>query len=310
MKRTMMLTLLVAVLLTGALQAKTIGIMWVGKSGMANRVYDGFMESISKLAPGMQFIEKRELPDMETGLQVYDQLLKECDGVVWLRSNGAQAMGKNLPNKPCFIGGTNNPEQLGAVSSLEGAPDKNITGVTYFIPPAQQLKIFKSVFPDAKTIGLILQEGHPGTAVDRKFTRKACQEMGLTYKETVCTSKDDIGPKVSALAAEVDLLIVGSEALLLDNMGIVMQNNQGKPVVGYSEKSVQGGALMGLVASDQKLGSMLAASVNDVINGGQPVSQVKIKTDPQPALHINKKTLQNLKVMIPPALMKNAKYVE
>jgi putative ABC transport system substrate-binding protein len=42
--------------------------------------------------------------------------------MVILRSNGAKWLGENLPSVPTFIGGCNNPVQLGSLKNMQ-APE-------------------------------------------------------------------------------------------------------------------------------------------------------------------------------------------
>ncbi len=133
---TMVLVLFTATLLFGQASdcaAQDIGVAWVGKSGMANRVLAGFEETIKKAGSDIKIEYKKELAGLDDLKATVEAWQKDKKGMVILRSNGAKWLGKNPPQVPTFIGGCNHPVQLGAVKSLD-SPEGNITGVTYFIP--------------------------------------------------------------------------------------------------------------------------------------------------------------------------------
>ena len=154
--------------------------MWIGKSGMARRVYTGFMERLKARDPDIVCEIHSELPDEASAARVYNDFQDSKDAIVFLRSTGAKYMGQNPPKVPGFFGGCSHPEILGAVTDM-ATPDKNITGVTYFLPARMQLEVFKTIFPNLKSVGLLVEEGHPSSLIDQEETQKACHEMGIEY---------------------------------------------------------------------------------------------------------------------------------
>ena len=161
--KALLISCFVSILMVGgatAASATEIGVAWAGKSGMAVRVSDGFAQGMKELAPDIKIEYKKDLGTMEELADVAGKWEKEKNGMVLLRSNAAKWLGQNPPSIPTFIGGCNNPTELGAVKDLQ-APEGNITGVTYYLPVDSQFDIFQAIIPDLKSVLLLLGDGTP-----------------------------------------------------------------------------------------------------------------------------------------------------
>ncbi len=299
-----------AILLGGMLSAsasaadKSVGILWFGKSGLAKQVMTGFIKQMGEKAPDIKLEFKPDLPNPEAAEPIYAEWQKSKNVIVFLRSNGATYMKKNPPQVPGLVGACNNPQELGVVEKLE-APEGNITGVSYYIPIANQLAVYKQIFPNLKTIGLLLEKGHPSTPIESTGTQAACPALGLTYMEAVCADKTELLQKTKELADKCDLLIIGTQSLILDNC------KGEKPVVSYSDKPIeQHAALCGLAADNSKLGQMLADSAIALLNDGKKVSEVPVKFDPEPQFLVCPALVERYKVELPEALKAKAVFVK
>ena len=289
--------------------ATEIGVAWAGKSGMSNRVAAGFDQGIKELAPQMSVEYQKELGSVDELAQVAGKWEKEKDGMVLLRSNAAKWLGQNPPAIPTFIGGCNNPKQLGAVKNLE-APEGNITGVTYYLPVDAQFEVFQAIIPDLKSVLLLLGKNNPSAVVDQGATQAVCKKMGIAYEEALCETKEDVSKAVEAFRGKVSVIIIGNQALIIDNAEDIVTAAGSTPVLSYSSKPVKAGALGGFVADDKSLGYMLAESVVAVLKDGKPIKAVAVKVDPDPKFYVNAKTAEALKLEIPFAILETATVIE
>ncbi len=288
---------------------KNIGLMWVGKSGTAERTAKGFLTRMQEIAPEVEVDVRMKLKNMEEGTRVFHSFEKEKDGIVFLRSTGARFLGKNPSSVPCFFGGCNNPIVLGAVKDME-APEGNVTGVTYYTPHARIFDAIQLLFPQVKSIGLLVEKGHPSAAINRKETRSVCEKRGILYQEVVCATKQELVLAVKKMRGKVDLMIIGSQALISENARMIVTVAEDTPVFSYAGKAIELAALAGLVPNDVKLGRMLADSVFDVVVNGKKIKGVPVKTDPNPSLVVNKKTMEKLKLEFPQEIMKIATIIK
>ncbi|MBI5251685.1 MAG: hypothetical protein HY912_19505 [Desulfomonile tiedjei] len=286
---------------------KRIAVMWEGKSGMTKRVHSGFLQKMKEIAPGVEVTSKREIDGMQEAERVFREFETKMNGIVFLRSSGAEFLAKANPRIPCFVGGCNNPQDLGAIKNLN-APEGNITGVTYFIPYPKRFQIIKSLFPNTKSVCLLLQKGHPATSIEQDGTRRECERLKLKYNEVVAENSKELIEGARQFQGKVDLFLISSTALVMDNtVGLVGVANSSKtPLFSFAEGRAKLGAVAELAADDEKLGGMLAESVTDVVVKGKPISQVPVKMDPDPKIIINQSIMQLMGLKFPDEIMQKA----
>ena len=252
---------------------------------------------------------KPDLGSVDDLAQIVDKWEKEKNGMVLLRSNAAQWLGQNPPTIPTFIGACNNPAGLGAVKNLQ-APEGNITGVTYSLPVDSQFDIFKAIVPDLESLLLLLRAGNPSTLVDQAATKAVCEKLGITYYDKICETKKDVIKAIDAFSGKVSIVIIGNQAINIDNAENIVKAARNMPVLSYSSKPVKAGALGGFVADDKKLGYMLAESVVSVLKNGKSIKEIAVKVDPEPIFYINAKTAEALKIEIPFAILEAATIIQ
>ena len=292
-----------------AIAATDIGVAWAGKSGMANRVAKGFEKGMAEMAPDIKIEYQKDIATVEDLSKVADKWQKEKKAMVLLRSSAAKWLAKNPPSIPTFIGGCNNPTELGAVKNLD-KPEGQITGVTYFLPIDTQFEIFKAILPNMQSVLLLLEEGHPSSAIDQEATKNITAKLGIAYNQKYCKSPADMAAAVGEFKGKVSAIIIGNQALLFDNTETIVKAADKTPVLSYSAKSVKSGALGGFAADDEKLGYMLAKSVVDVLKNGKAVKDVPVKVDPDPKFFLNAKSAQKLEIEVPFTILESATVIE
>jgi putative tryptophan/tyrosine transport system substrate-binding protein len=288
-----------------------VAVIWEGKAGMAKRVYMGFVHRMKAIAPEVKITGRMDLANIQEAERVFRELETSMDGIVFLRSSGAEFLATANPKIPCFIGGCNDPAFLGAVKHLD-APEGKITGVTYFIPYEKRFDMLRKLFPNAKRVGIVLQKGHPATPIDQQGTKEQCSRLGWQYKEVVAENASQLLKGAEEMADQVDVIIISGTALAIDNtMGLVgIQNTKKVPLFSFAGDRAKVGALAELAARDDELGAMLADSVVDVLVKGKPIAQVPVKMDPNPNLIINEEIAKKLNVNIPAGLQGQVQLVK
>jgi putative ABC transport system substrate-binding protein len=286
---------------------KEIAVMWVGKSGMAKRVLSGFLARTREMAPQLKVEIKWKLPNMAEAETLFRQFETTKNGIVFLRSSGAKFLGTVEPKVPAFVGGCNNPKYLGAVNNLR-SPQRNVTGVTYFIPYERRFEVIKSLFPKTQSLALLVEKGHPSSPIDRQGTRNQCELLNITYHEVIASSAKELIQGAKEFSSQVDLFIIGNQALVIDNTVnlLAISNTTKTPLFSYADKAVRSGAVAGLSADDRKLGTMLADSVIAVVVNGTPVSEVPVKMDEDPKLLVNQAMVKALGLTFPKQIMDKA----
>ena len=289
--------------------AINVGVVWKGKSGMAERVLAGFQERLDEASVGINVELHKAVPSAEKLDQIVKSYENSKQGMLVLRSNGAKYLSKNPPSIPAFIGAANHPKALGVIRNLD-APEGKVTGVTYYIPLEGPLQSFMAMAPGVESFLLLSQTGHPASAIDWKGTKKACDAIGIRCGQAYAANHDELAAVMAREAGSYDAFILGNQANIFAGTSLVMKAAGNKPVFSYAEKGVDNGALGGITPSDHKLGRMLADSVIAVLINNEPIDQVPVKTDPEPSVLVNMRTAGKLGIEIPLDILNSAKIIE
>jgi putative ABC transport system substrate-binding protein len=190
------------------------------------------------------------------------------------------------------------------------APEGNVTGVTYFIPHQVPLQSYVAILPNAESMLLVLQEGHPSGPIDEEGTMAACESLGLTCEAQYVANADELGQVVGENASDYSAILLANTRLTIDEASVAVEAAGETPVFAYTGRPVERGVLAGFVADDHKLGRMLADQVVDVVVEGAPVSEVSVGTDDAPILYVNMSTAQRLGVEIPFQMLSTATIIE
>ena len=298
------------ILTTSFVYSKEIGIAWVGKSHMQDRLLEGLLSQLNIYENKFNIEIKKELNSVEELRQLTFTWNKEKDAIILLRSSAAKMLVHTKTTIPTFIGGTNHPVVLGTVKSFL-APSGNITGVTYYIDKKTTLRMIKLFVPNLKSILFIGELGHPSTIIEQKETLQLSKTIfNIKYLEIVSDNLVFILNKIKEQKNNVSAIVLGNQALIMDNAGAITNSAGNTPVFSYSKVSVSHGALAGYSANDTKLGKELGKSVYSVLYENKKIREVPIKVDTSPLFYVNKNTLNKLNIKIPERLKDKVIYIQ
>jgi len=295
---------------TSSLYSKEIGIAWVGKSHMQDRLLEGLLSELNIYKNKFNIELQKELNTVEELRQLTYKWNKEKDAMILLRSSAAKMLVNTKTSIPTFIGGTNHPVVLGTVKSFL-APAGNITGVTYYINKKTTLRMISLFVPNMKSILFIGELGHPSTPIEQKETLQLSKTIfHIKYSEIVSDDLDFILEKIKEKKDNVSAIVLGNQALIMDNAGVISDVSGNTPVFSYSKVSVAHGALAGYSADDRKLGKELGKTVYSVLYENKKIYEVPIKVDTAPLFYVNKNTLNKLQIKIPERLKDKVIYIQ
>ena len=292
------------------ISAKNIGIAWVGKASMQDNVLSGLLSQFNKYNENINIEIKKELSSVNELKKLALKWDTEKDAMILLRSNAAKMLVTTKTTIPTFIGGTNHPIALGTVKSFI-APEGNITGVTYYIDKKTTLRMIKLFIPNMTSILFIGELGHPSTPIEQEETKQHSQNIyKIKYDEITSNSLEFILKKIKEKSNNFSAIVLGNQALIMDNAAEITKAAKNTPVFSYSKVSVANGALAGYSSDDNKQGILLAQSVYSILFENKKVSETPIKIDHTPLFYVNKKTLQRLNMKVPVRLKDKIIYLD
>ncbi len=285
-----------------------VGVAWEGKSEMPERLLVGVQDVLRQQAPQIRLDIRKDLQDLQALEDTIRDFEASKKAMIIMRSSGAQLLGRRGAAIPAFLGGINNPIMLGAADRLD-KPKTNITGVTYYLSGRQKLELFRTIYPKMKQVLLLVEEGHPGAAIDVSETQSAAEALGIGFRVTYGHTLDAF-MGAAASAGEDEVLLLGIQSLVMDNAEAITHAAGKRLVFGLGELSVELGALAGIVADDHQLGHILGLMLIDHLVHGKPVSQMPIQVDQDPRILFNYGKLELHKAHLPVAIYHLAKSLQ
>lgn len=282
-----------------------VGVAWESPSGMADRVLAGMQQVLPK---EIVLDIRKNLEGPEALRKAISEFEATKNAMVIMRSSGAIVLASRTLAIPTFIGAANNPMELGVAESLK-KPKKNLSGVTYYLPARMKLETFQQIYPNLKNILLLVEEGHPSSPIDVRETLEAAPELGLSVEVASCRTLKEAQRAIEQSQQDTSL-VLGSQALFIDNASELVQSAGKRPIFSYSEKPVEKGAFCGVVAEDVKLGTILGNMISSVLLQGIDVNSLGIETDPNPKLFLNVSRIEALGLNIPYDLLETATLIQ
>ncbi|WP_162146707.1 ABC transporter substrate binding protein [Chitinivibrio alkaliphilus] len=275
----------------------TLGVAWMGRSRMSKRYLQGIENSLAQAPLPIRLKVKGNLPHEDALDSVISQFETTCDAMILLRSSTVRSI-KNRPRPiPTFIGATTHPVKLGVAPRLD-SPETNLAGVSYYVPAALRLSMFREVLPTISHYILLVEKGHPAAEIDVEQSRRAAQELSLTIKPLYCDTLATVLQSIDTVPEDYGILL-GSQALLMDNAKKIIEAAPNTPFFSYADLPVEYGALAGFSANDIHMGQKLGSMVVDVLTEAVDMDSLGIILSETPVLHFNHESLKRFSENIP-----------
>ena len=174
---------------------------------------------------------------------------------------------------PLVYSAVTDPVQAGIVSAWERSSTW-ATGVSDRYPVEEQVAVFTSLKPNAKTFALLYNPAEQNSQILVEETYKAILAGGLTPKKYAVNKADDISATLKAALAENDCAIVTGDNLLTENLHTVIKIciAARKPLFVGDPDSVRKGAVATVGPSYFEIGRLAGQKAAEIIKGKSPGS--------------------------------------
>ena len=192
----------------------------------------------------------------------------EVDMILAIATPAAQAVASATTDIPILVTAVTDLVSARLVESNE-APGTNVTGTSDMNPVADQIQLIKTLFPDAKTVGVIYNSSEVNSQIQAEMAKEAIEALGMKYEEGTVTGVNDIAQVAESLVKKVDAIYAPTDntvASAIPNL-IGITEAVGVPVIAGESGMVRAGALATLGLNYYNLGLQTAAMAVKVITG-------------------------------------------
>jgi putative ABC transport system substrate-binding protein len=187
---------------------------------------------------------------------------------------------------------------------------KNATGVSLEPFASEQLKSFKKVIPALKKVGIIYDPKRTGTFV--KEAIKAAPSANLEMMAVPVSERKEVPKALEKVISSADALWIIRDPTVLTkeffNHTLIVQFEKKLPLLAYSGKLVEKGAVCSYSSSYVDQGKKAAEIVNSIIGGKSP-SDIPLLA-PNGTLTVNVNSAPKANVKVPVSVLKNSNVVK
>lgn len=205
---------------------------------------------------------------------------------------------------PVVFATVTDPVAAQLVPSLK-KPGGHVTGAIDLPPVAEQLKVIQTLLPNATRLGVLYNAAEINSV--RMIEQLKAANQKLTIIEAHASSSNEVSTATLSLIGKVDAIYVPMDNTVISAVGIVLKTaaQHNIPVFASDHDVVEQGALAALAYQQYDVGYIAGELAAQVLNGKNP-GTLDVASPPQAKLYINTRVAEQLKIQVPPTLLKRA----
>lgn len=253
-----------------------IGIVQLVEHPALDEATRGFKEFLTeKLGDKVQFSVQNAQGEQTNCTTIVNQFVSsKVDLIMANATNAVKAAREATSDIP--VVGTSVTDYVfsGLVASNE-APGANVTGASDMNPVTVQVDLMKTLCPEAKTVGIVINSGEENSAIQAEEAKTAFEAEGFAVKIYSVADTNEIQTVVTAACNEVDAFYEPTDNLIAANVPTMsnITTAAGKPVICGEGGMCDSGFLATYAISYYELGRAAGEQAyNILVNGADPAT--------------------------------------
>lgn len=294
-----------------------IGVTQIADHPSLDNCREGFIQGLAAEGftdgDNIKIDYKSAAGDMSTNSQIAQTYASGgYDLVCGIATPSAQALYAACHDKgiPVVFNAISDPVAAQLAKS-ETEPLDGITGVSDKLPVMDQLKLIRSMLPDAKKIGIIYTTSEANSVSTIETYKKEApnygfeiETVGIGSEAEVAQAADVILEKVDCISNMTDNTVVSALAVVLDKA-----NAKNIPVFGSEEEQVKNGCIASAGLDYIELGKQAGIMAAKILNG-EDISSIPYETLKESKITVNKAVCEKLGITAPAEVLDSATVVE
>lgn len=253
-----------------------IGIVQLAEHPALDEATRGFKEFLTeKLGDKVQFNVQNAQGEQTNCTTIVNQFVSsKVDLIMANATNAVKAAREATSDIP--VVGTSVTDYVfsGLVASNE-APGANVTGASDMNPVNVQVQLMKTLCPEVKTVGIVINSGEENSAIQAEEAKTAFEAEGFAVKIYSVADTNEIQTVVTAACNEVDAFYEPTDNLIAANVPTMsnITTAAGKPVICGEGGMCESGFLATYAISYYELGRAAGEQAfNILVNGADPAT--------------------------------------
>lgn len=194
------------------------------------------------------------------------------------------------------------------LANPDGTPVGEITGTSDKLPVEQQLKMIRTILPNAKKIGILYTTSEVNSESALSQYKALAPDYGFEIVDTGISSSADIPLAADTLISKVDCITNLTDNTVVSSLPVILEKAAARsiPVFGSEIEQVKIGCLAAMGLDYIELGRQTGAMAAQVLKGEKKASEINYETIKEAAFYGNTKVAENLGITLPKELASDA----
>lgn len=176
------------------------------------------------------------------------------------------------------------------------SPGGNITGTVDKAPMEKQLKMFKEINPEAKTIGIIYNTSEENSLVQVKEAKEIAEKLDLEIAEIGLNTINDVSQAMDSFIGKIQGLYTITDNMIASSITVITDkaNSANIPTIGAEIAHVEGGALISDSISYYELGKQAAQMAERILVEKENPAEISVESAKETKKVLNSVTLEKI----------------
>ncbi|MGM0122952.1 ABC transporter substrate-binding protein [Enterococcus sp. AZ194] len=272
---------------------KTVGVLQLVKHGSLDAAYEGFKEGLEengyKEGDNLTINYQNAQNNQDNLKSMSEKLVKEKPNLLLaIATPAAQSLLNETTDIPITVTAVTDLIEAKLVSSNE-EPGGNVTGTTDMVPIDKQIQLLLSIVPDAKTIGIMYNNGEANSKIQADLAEEALKKAGVKVKILTANSTNDVQQVTSSLAKDVDGIYVPTDNTFASAAPVIgeVARETKTPVVAGSVEQIDEGGLATFGIDYHSLGKQTGAMAAKILDGDAKPESMPVESANEYKLIVN-----------------------
>ncbi|MHB8109740.1 MAG: ABC transporter substrate-binding protein, partial [Syntrophorhabdaceae bacterium] len=232
---------------------------------------------------------------------------RKYDYIVTVSTLAAQIMVNHNKKIPHVFGAVTDPVKAGVAKTPSQHPE-NMTGIATPQPVESTVRLMRTVFPQAKVIGMIWNPAESNSEICTIQTREAAKKYGFKVVEVQITGTQEIDEALrSVLSSKPDIFFTSGDTTVSSVIPSLAQKLRKRKIPYFTNTpaDIESGVFMCLGADYYDVGIKVAEMTARIIKGEKPSAMPIISYVPE-QLTFNLSLAKEYGIIIPDEIMNQA----
>ncbi len=256
----------------------------------------GFEDGLKELGVNAEIDYQNAQGDIPTSVSIAQKFVKDkVDLIYAIATPAAQSAKQATSDIPVLFSAVTDPVKSEIVADWKNV-GANVTGTSDMAPTASQLKMFKEIDPNIKTIGILYNTSEANSEIQIEEVKKLAPEEGLEVITVGVSNVNELPQAIDSLLNKVDAIYALSDNLIASSVELVSKKLIDKKIISVcaEETQVKGGLLVTNGLSYYELGKQTAKMAKKILVDKKDVSTIPVGVAEKTVTTVNIKTLEAL----------------